>query len=176
VALVLSQSILTKIFVLGPEDLGVVPNEQDLEEARQQLEDQAGGPDALQRQIEESGLSEEALNEQVKGIAALDNVEQALLDQGAAEDLPPLPSPSAGQSPRPTPSPGQRVVQQWLQERLSTTDVVVNPEYGSWNARRGQVVPAGAAQQPSIPQAPPTGGAGGQGGQGGGQGGGLGGN
>ncbi len=135
--------VQTQIIFDGAEELGVEPSEEDVEEAREELVAELGGEDEFAEAIEASGMSQAALDDQLRGIAALHAIGERLLAEGAADELPEQPEGAPEQQPE------DLVVQQWLGERVAQADVVVHPSYGQWDPQSGQVMPAGGPMMPA---------------------------
>lgn len=141
----LSVLVQTRIVLDGAEELGAAPTTEDVEAARADLVEQVGGEEAFEEAVGQAGMSTEALDEQLRGIAAIDAVGAALVEQGATEDLP-----DSAQG-----DPQQVAVQQWLGEQIAAADVVVDPAYGQWDPTTGQVLPpAVATPAPGATTAP----------------------
>lgn len=146
---VLGQMIVTEAVLQAAEAEGIEVSDEEIAEKRGELEEQAGGADALQQQIDAVGFSEEEVDRELRSLAVLDQVRER-----EAPDAGPDASPTApGQ-----PNPGDMAVQQWLQEQLSGMRIVVDRDFGRWDAQRLQVVPPESAMpaQPGAPSAPPT--------------------
>ena len=140
-ARLLSQVIVNEIVIQSAKDMGIGVSDQDVEAKRSELTSQAGGKEAFQTQIDQAGLTDEQLTEELKGIAALDKVREQLT--GSAS---PAPAPSPGASPGP--------VENWLIEQATQANVVVAPRYGTWDPQSAQVVPP---QPTTPPTSVPTG-------------------
>lgn len=140
-AQVLSTAIVNVIALATAEELGVPVTDDDVAAARAQLEDEAGGADALAQTLDDEGISSEQVDTQLQALAALRNIERAVAeDAEGGED--------AQENPD-APSAGEVAAQQLLAEELASAEVVVNDDYGSWDPQVGQVVPPGG-----VPQAP----------------------
>jgi hypothetical protein len=124
-AQVLSTLIAVQVVTTSAEDLGAPVTDDDLADARVELEEQAGGAEELASLLEEQGVTEGQLSVELRGVAAMRNVEEALGDGDAAAD-------DAGEA-----------TQEYLAEQLSSADVTVDPDYGTWDAASGQVIPPG---------------------------------
>lgn len=143
-AQVLSSAITTKIVSSGAEDLGEPVTDDDIADARAELESQVGGPEALEAAIEEQGLTESLLDLELTSLAAMRNVQRAL-DAEAGEEAP---EDSAPPSEDAELSPSEQRVQEFLVDALASAEVSVHEDYGVWNAESGQVVPPGGAPAP----------------------------
>lgn len=141
----LSILLQTRIVLDGAEELDATPTEEDLERTREELVTELGGQEQFDEAIAGSGMSEDAFEEQLRGVAALDVVGRTLVEQGE------VPEPPEGAEDI---DPEQLAVQQWLAEQFGAADVVVDPDYGTWNAQAGQVMPAGMEQPPVMEQPP----------------------
>lgn len=136
-AQVVSTMIINKLAIDGAEELGNPVTDEDIAAARAELEEETGGAENLETALEDEGMSQDQLTVQLRALAALRNIETALAEDGeAGEDVDP-----------------ETLAQQYLQERLQTADVVVNDDFGTWDAQTGQVTPPGGLpQQPPAPQ------------------------
>lgn len=143
-AQVLTNAIVTVLAVDVAEELGVPVTEEDMGAARDRLEEQTGGAEELASAMEAEGLSEEQLDDQLRALAALGNIEQHLEETAAGDE------PDAG-----APEGGEQRAQQFLAEQLAGAEVVVNDAYGSWDAQSGQVTPPGGMPQMPAPEAAP---------------------
>ena len=115
-AQVLSTLIAVRVVSASADDLGAPVTDDDLADARAELEEQAGGAAELDAVLEEQGITERQLSVELQGIAAMRNVEEALEDGDAAAAQPGM------------------ATQQHLAEQLRSADVVVDPDYGTWDA------------------------------------------
>lgn len=123
---VLSDLIVGQVILQGAEELGVAPTDEDVEALRQEVAEGAGGEEAFQQQAEEAGYDEDAVERELRVLAAFQNVSEELSTGDAA-----------------TPSPeDQQAVQQWLVAQVTATDIAVDETYGVWDPANGQVVPA----------------------------------
>ncbi len=138
-ARLLSQMIVNEIVIQSAKDMGLDVSQQDVEAKRSELTQQAGGEEQFKSQIDQAGLTDEQLAQELTGIAALDKVREKLT--GSASPAP-APAPSPGASPGP--------VEAWLIEQVKQADVVVADRYGHWDPETASVVPP-------TPVAPPTG-------------------
>lgn len=137
-ASVLGQMVITEAVLLAGEEEGIEVSDEDIAEKRGELEEQAGGVDALQQQVDAIGFSDEELDRELRSLAVLDEVaEREAPDAGATA------SPAPGQ-----PDPADVAVQEWLREKLTGMQIVVDSDYGRWDAQQLQVVPPQSAMQP----------------------------
>lgn len=143
---ILTTTIHTRVAIEAAAELDQPVTDEDAAEARVELEDQVGGAEELSAAIEQQGLTESQVDDHLRGLAALSNIETALDeesgDDGSAEQD------AAGEDAAPGDqdlSPSERAAQQFLGERLSEADVVVNADYGSWDPQASRVVPPGGA-------------------------------
>lgn len=141
-ASVLSQMILTEAILQSAEEDGIEVTDEQIAEQRSQLEEQAGGAGPLQEQIDALGFSDEELDQELRSLAVLDQV---------AEREAPSPAPTASPAPG-QPDPQQLAVQEWLRQHVSGMQIVVDQDFGRWDAQRLQVIPP----QPDIQQGAPT--------------------
>lgn len=140
-ASVLSQMILTEAILQSAEEEGIEVTDEQIDEQRTQLEQQAGGADALQEQIDVLGFSDQELDQELRSLAVLDQVAEREAPSPA-----PTASPAADQA-----DPQQRAVQEWLRQHVSGMQIVVDQDYGRWDAERLQVIPPQPAVQPGAP-------------------------
>lgn len=147
-AQVLSTEIVARILASGAEELGDPVTDEDMATARTDLEDQVGGADALTAALDQQGLTESLLDLELTALAAIDNIEEALAEEG--ED--PGGEDAGDQDPavEGEPSPSEQRAQEFLQEELTAADVTVDEEYGTWSAETGQVTAPGATPAPSA--------------------------
>lgn len=124
-AQVLSTLIAVQVVTASAEDLGAPVTDDDIADARVELEEQAGGPDELAALLQEQGVTEGQLSVELRGVAAMRNVEEALGDGDAAD------------------ADGGEATQEYLADQLRAADVAVGAGYGSWDAASGQVIPPG---------------------------------
>ena len=121
---------------MAGERNGVEVTEQQIDDRIADLEDQLGGPEELQRRLDEAGLSQRDLRKQIEN----QQIQQALQQQaGADADF-----------------------AQFIRETVDDVPVDVNPRYGSWDSQSLQIQPidplapsgaqaAGDAAQPAPP-------------------------
>ncbi len=161
-AQVLSMTIQSRILVATAEDEGVPVTDEDVAGAREELAAGVGGEEELAAASGANGISEEALDEQLRGQAALTNLLAALAPSEApASDAPASEPPTSDGSEPPgadlSDEPGLEAVQTLIAERLASTEVVVDQEYGTWAPSQGQVIPpgppGGAPQGVPVPPA-----------------------
>lgn len=137
-ASVLGQMVITEAVLQAADEEGIEVSDEDIAEKRSELEEQAGGVDALQQQVDAIGFSDEELDRELRSLAVLDEVRER-----EAPDAGPTASPAPGQ-----PDPGDLAVQEWLREKLTGMQIVVDSDYGRWDAQQLQVVPPQSAMQP----------------------------
>jgi hypothetical protein len=146
-AQILSNAVQTAILAAGADAAGAPVTDEDLSAARDQIEEQAGGADGLDAAMEEQGLTEDLLELQLRSVAAVQNITEALDaeagDDGSTDTTPDDTSPEDGEL-----SPSEQRVQDFLLEQVSATDIRVHPDFGRWDAQTGQVLPPGAAPGP----------------------------
>lgn len=152
-AQILTTLIVREVALAAAEDLDVPVTDEDIEEARAEVEAEAGGAEGLADELEQGGMSEEQLAVELRGIAAIRNIQEALAEEDDAEEEGDAEDPEA---PEGAPDPAELRAQQHVRERLLAADVVVNDDYGTWDAENGQVLPPGGLPQaPQAPQPPP---------------------
>lgn len=143
---ILSSAVQSSILAAGAEEIGAPVTEEDLEAARTQVEEQAGGEEGLQAAMEQQGLTEDLLQLELRGVAAVENITEVLDEEagdGGSADTTPE---DAGPGTSLTPS--EQRVQEFILEQVSSADVRVHPEFGKWDPQSGQVIPPGGAPAP----------------------------
>lgn len=145
---VLTTAIVTLVAIEGAEELDRPVTDEDVAAARDELQEETGGAEAFEAALEQEGLSEEQLAVQLRGLAALRNI-QGALDEEADESE----EESEEAEVEGAPSPSEQRAQQFVTERLAAADVVVNDDYGMWDPQTGNVSPPGGV--PAMP--PPEG-------------------
>jgi hypothetical protein len=147
-ASILTQEIIANVVLAGAEELGVAVTEEDVAAMRRQLVAQAGGEEQFRLAAEQSHLPPSIVDAQLRGLAALRNLEEELAPDGptppVASPEPAAPPPgTAGASPtmEPTFNPAHAAVQQYITERLAGARVVVDNAYGRWDPSAGVVAP-----------------------------------
>lgn len=122
----LAQMIVIEVALVGAAEQGIDVTQADVDASRQELEDEAGGPDAFLEEARRSGIPEDQLGRTLLALVALDEV-AATLD---GDD---------GQAGGP-----DAAVAAWFVDLLGRTPVVVATELGLWDPSAGQVVPPGS--------------------------------
>lgn len=141
-AQILSSAIQSSVLVAGAEELDAPVTEKDIEEARAQVEEQAGGPEGLQAAMEQQGLSEELLQLELRGVAAVQNITDAL-DEAAGDDGSADTTPDEVEEGAEL-TPSEQRVQEHLLELATTANIQVHPDFGRWDPQTGQVLPPGS--------------------------------
>lgn len=131
-AQVVSSMIINRVAIAGAEELGVPVTDEDVATARAELEEETGGAEGLQEALEQEGMSEDQLAVQLRALAALRNIEQALAEEGEDTDADP-----------------ETRAQEFVSDRLLAAEVVVNDDYGTWDPQSGQVAPVGGVPAPA---------------------------
>lgn len=131
-ARLLSGLIMREVVVDGATEMGIDPTEEDIAEARAQLEEAVGGPEELAEQMAVTGVGEEAVAEELEALTLLHLVGEQLTDEATeGEEL--------------TDDERQREIQRrtsiWLAQRLADAEVEVDAAYGRWEPTAGQVLP-----------------------------------
>lgn len=138
----LGQLVLQEIVLQGAAEEDVQIGDEQVAERRTELAEQAGGEEALAEQLASSGVPEDQLARELRASMAFELVvEQLLTDAGIDPQATPDPA-STEAATDPEAQQAQQVQQDWLRELVTSTDVVVDEEYGAWNPSSGQVVPA----------------------------------
>lgn len=141
-AQILSSAIQSSVLVSGAEELDAPVTEEDIAAARARVEEQAGGAEGLQAAMEQQGLSEDLLQLELRGVAAVENITDAL-DEAAGDDgSTDTTSAEADEGTELTPS--EQRVQEHLLELATTADIQVHPDFGRWDSQTGQVLPPGS--------------------------------
>lgn len=141
----LSVLIQTQIVLDGAEDMDATPTDEDVERTRDEVHEQFGGEEQFEEAFATSGMSREALDDQVRSVAVLDAVGRTLAERGEVPEAPEGVDEAGAQ---------ELAVQQWLGEQLAQADVVVDPAYGEWSAEAGQVVPQQAGLPGELQESP----------------------
>lgn len=141
-AQILGSAIQSSVLVAGAEELDVPVTEEDIEAARAQVEEQAGGPEGLQAAMAQQGLSEDLLQLELRGVAAVQNITDAL-DEAAGDDGSADTTPPEGEEGAEL-TPSEQRVQEHLLELATTAEIQVHPDFGRWDPQTGQVLPPGS--------------------------------
>jgi len=106
----------------------IAPTRADLDRQRQAVVQQVGGEAAFDRIIRDRGLTP----------ADVDHIleEQALLEKVRDDVVAKLPTP-----PSNDPEARDLAFQDWLTKRVEQADVFVNPRFGRFDRKTGEVVP-----------------------------------
>lgn len=142
-AQITSSVILAEVASAGAESLDRPVSEQDVADARTEIEEQVGGAEQLEAALAQQGITRSMLEIELRGLAALRNIEDALAEE-TGDDEPDDPAPSSTVPGQPELTPSEQRAQAFLVERLQGAEVVVNPAIGTWDATTGQVAPPGA--------------------------------
>lgn len=141
-AQILSSAIQSSVLVAGAEELDAPVTEEDVAAARAEVEEQAGGPEGLQAAMEQQGLSEDLLQLELRGVAAVQNITDAL-DEAAGDDgSADTTAPEGEEGAELTPS--EQRVQEHLLELATSAEIQVHPDFGRWDPQTGQVLPPGS--------------------------------
>lgn len=151
----LSVLVQTRIVLDGAERMDVEPTDEDIEQTRAELHEQFGSEEEFEDALATSGMSDEAFEEQLRSVAALDLIGRMLVESGEVPETPEAPeAPEGGEV-----DPEELALQNWLGEQFVEADVEVDPGYGMWSPETGQVVPQEMMAPPATLDAdpPPTG-------------------
>jgi FKBP-type peptidyl-prolyl cis-trans isomerase (trigger factor) len=123
-------SFLIQVEVFGEyartQGLSVSPRE--VEQQLQVQIQQAGGPEAFDREIEGQGLTIPAVRRNLQRNILFDKVQGAVLDDaGITEPI--------------EPEEANQALLEWFRGRLDALDVTVNPRFGRLDQETGQVEP-----------------------------------
>lgn len=148
-AQITSSVILAEVATDGAESLDRPVSDEDVARVRSEIEEQVGGAEQLEAALLQQGITASMLDIELRSLAALRNIEQAL-DEDAGDAPPDDTAPPSTVPGQPQLTPSEQRAQDFLVERLQGTDVVVNPEIGTWDATSGQVTPPGAGADGST--------------------------
>ena len=145
-AQILTSAIQSSVLSAGADEIGAPVGDEDIEAARAEVEEQAGGPEGLEAAMAQQGLTEDLLQMELRGVAAVQNITEAL-DEASGEETSDDTAPEEA-APGTELTPSEQRVQEHLLELATSADIQVHPDFGRWDAQTGQVVPAGAAPAP----------------------------
>ena len=145
-AQLLSSAVQSSVLLAGAEEIGDPVTDEDLTAARAQVEEQAGGADGLQSAMEQQGLTEDLLQMELRGVAAVQNITETL-DEEAGEATSGETTPDDAE-PGTELTPSEQRVQEFLLELAGSADIQIHPDFGRWDSQSGQVVPPGGAPAP----------------------------
>jgi hypothetical protein len=152
-AQLLGQAILTIVALDAADELDNPVTDEDIADARAEITDQVGGEEAFDDAAAQAGLSEDQIDDDLRSLAALRNIQEVLEEEEGIEDDEGDEEDDAAAGDPQTMDPGEQLVQEFLSERLSQADIAVNPDYGQWDPQTGQVQPPGGMQmQPPAPE------------------------
>lgn len=129
-AQVIGDLIVGHVILIGAEDLGVAPSDEDITALREEIAAGAGGEEAFMEQATAAGYDEAAIERELRVLAAFQNVTDALIEEQGGDAASPAPE-------------DQQAVQLWLIEQLEATNIAVDEQYGIWDPTTGQVLPVG---------------------------------
>lgn len=135
----LSQLVLQEVVLQGAAEQDVEVGDDEVEDYRTELAENAGGDEAFDEQLATAGVPGDQLDQELRASLAFEMVTEKLLSDAGVE--PTEPATEEGMPPGQDPQT-QQVQQEWLAQLVSDTDVVVDEEYGAWDATSGQVVAA----------------------------------
>lgn len=136
----LGQLVLQNVVLQGAAQEDVEVGQDDLDQRRTELTEQAGGEEAFAEQLASAGVPEDQVAQELRASIAFELVTEKLLADAGVD---PTATPTEGSTAAPSANPeAQQIQQDWLFELVSSTDVVVDEAYGAWNPSTGQVVPA----------------------------------
>lgn len=128
-AQVLGDLIVGRVILDGAEELGVAPTDEDVTVLRDEIAEEAGGEEVFLEQAAAVGYDEDAIDRELRVLAAFQNLTDELVAEGGGDPASPAPE-------------DQAVVQEWLVEQLEAANIAVDEQYGVWDPNLGQVVPA----------------------------------
>lgn len=129
-AQVIGDLIVGHVILMGAEDLGVAPSDEEVAALREEIAEGAGGEEAFMEQAAAAGYDEEAIERELRILAAFQNVTDTLVEEQGGDTESPAPA-------------DQQAVQLWLIEQLEATNIAVDEQYGVWDPATGQVLPLG---------------------------------
>lgn len=156
---VLGRLVLQRVVLQGAAEEGIEVDDEQVEQDRSQLVEEAGGEEGFAEQLAQAGVPETQLTEELRASIAFELVTDQLLadtdtdaDADTGTDAPAtatedatgtepgadLEAPTAGATAG---DQAARAQQEWLVEVVADTDVVVDEQYGAWDPSTGQVVP-----------------------------------
>jgi hypothetical protein len=143
----LGQLVLQEVVLQGAAQEDVEVSQEQVDQRRSELAEEAGGEEALAEQLTSAGVPEGQVDKELRASLAFEQVSEKLLEDAGVDPeatAAPTPDPSSTASPSPNPDAqkAQQIQQEWLLELVSSADVVVDEAYGAWDASTGQVVPA----------------------------------
>lgn len=145
----LSVLVQTRIVLDGAERMDAEPTDEDVEQTRTDLYEEFGGQEEFEDALASSGMSDDAFEEQLRSVAALDIVGRLLVERGEV----PEPPEEAEEV-----DPEELALQNWLGEQFVEAEVEVDPVYGMWSPETGQVVPQEMMAPPAdLGSEPPAG-------------------
>lgn len=147
-AQILSSAVQSSVLAAGADEIGAPVTDEDLTAARSQVEERAGGAEGLQTAMEQQGLTEDLLQVELRGVAAVQNITE-VLDEEAGDDSSADTTPDDVE-PGTELTPSEQRVQEFLLAQVSAADIRVHPDFGRWDAQSGQIVPPGGAPA-SVP-------------------------
>lgn len=146
----LGQLVLQNVVLQAAAEEDVTVDDQQVEDRRKQLTEEAGGAEAFAEQLASAGVPEDQVARELRASIAFELITEKLMADAPA----PSEAPSEGgtdaateggtEAPTEaqTPPQDQQAQQEWLIETVSSADVVVDEAYGAWDPTTGQVVPA----------------------------------
>jgi hypothetical protein len=143
----LGQLVLQEVVLQGAAQEDVEVSQEQVDQRRSELAEEAGGEEALAEQLTSAGVPEGQVDKELRASLAFEQVSEKLLEDAGVDPeatAAPTPDPSSTASPSPNPDAqkAQQIQQEWLLELVSSADVVVDEAYGAWDPSTGQVVPA----------------------------------
>lgn len=162
---VLTYAIQAELLIGAAESLDRSVTDEDVADARTQLEDEAGGADALVESMESQGLSEGFLDQQIRAVAAMNNVQAAVAAE-SGDDSSDSTTSTTGPNGQSQLSPEEQAAQQYLTEYAAGVEIIVNDDFGTWDAQAARVMPPGGLPGGGAPAPAPGAGSGGSGGAG----------
>ena len=138
----LTQLIFEQAVIQGAVEEDVEITDQQVQERRSELAEQAGGAEALTEQLATAGgVPEGQIDQEIRFRLTAEALTERLLDDAGVEATTSPSEGSTATAPAPNPE-AQQVQQEWLAELIADTEIVVDEAYGAWNPAAGQVVAA----------------------------------
>lgn len=124
----LSFLIQVEVFDEYARTHGLSVSPREVEQQLQVQIQQAGGPEAFDREIEVQGLTIPAVRRNLQRNILFNKVQGAVLDEaGIAEPI--------------EPDVASQAILEWFRGRLEALDVTVNPRFGRLDVETGQIEP-----------------------------------
>lgn len=136
---ILGNLIVQQIIADGAQDLGVEPSDEEVQAAEDEAAEQfEGGREAFEEALEAEDVSQEQREQEFRFVVRIDAIRDDLESNLDVDDL------DLGEEGEELGiEPADIAFQEWFAERLESTEVQVDQEYGAWSPQEAQVVPLG---------------------------------